>query len=200
MKHLNRSGGYIEVASKVFDGWLLDPVEVKQRCRYHESDPVDEQLKRLHYRAVRLCEEFTRRTILTRTFQYYDAQFDDSKIKIQKCPIQESGFKIEYLEDKIYKTVSPDIYTTLFSDNAFGIVELLYGEDWPSHDLHPKAIKYTFTCGYDNQQTSIPEWLKEGLLAHIAWLDTNPGDLSGKLNDLPASVKQIYATWCLRNQ
>lgn len=92
-----------------------------------------------------------RRSVMPCQWALYLHEFpDDYTIPIEiPLPPLKSVDSITYLDQSgTTQTVSSSVYTVTKSDPA-GLVYLVRGQSWPAILDHPRAIKITFTAGYD---------------------------------------------------
>jgi Phage gp6-like head-tail connector protein len=66
-----------------------------------------------------------------------------------------------------------------FADTASrpGRLVLRSGHGWPAARLRPaNGVAIEFTAGYGNDASAVPRPLRQGMLAHVAWLYQHRGD------------------------
>ena len=142
--------------------------------------------------AITYCEQFTRRDLITRTyetfrdvfpgFRGYEPPFVNAAIttgnigfEIRRSPLQ-SIEKIEYLVSAVLTLVDDTIYyNTVETD--YSEVLTLEGNSWPTDsDNRLQAIKITFKTGFGDDETDIPDQFQEAIMAHAAQMWANRGD------------------------
>lgn len=141
--------------------------------------------------AITYAEEFTRRDLLTRTYQTFRDGFYEP-IELRKSKLQEIT-SIEYLENGSWLTLSSDIYYATESDD-FSQICLKVGKLWPTNvDLQKQSVRITFTCGYGTASAISSNW-KLAILNHLSYLYANRGDCSEKSikESLPPTSRTFY--------
>lgn len=201
MRDLDCFENYVEIAptGNAEIPQPLDVLEVKLHCGYHAQDPNDLILQGIARVVAQFCERYTRRTLIQKSFQYYDDTLRDSEIRILKCPVIEGSLQISTFNGTVYAPVDSTLYEVTYTPATYSKITLKPGCSWPAIIDHPKAVRYEFTAGYGAAAAAIPEVLRYAMLEHCLFLDRNRGDFSGKSSDLPSSVKQIYSSYALFN-
>lgn len=138
--------------------------EVKSHLRITHSEE-DTLLNSLITAARVHAEDFTRRSLITRTAEVLLDEFPTDEIWLPYMPVT-SVTSIKYTDYE-------DTETTLDSSNY--IVDIYsrpprivcaYGESWPSDTLKPvNGVAIQYECGGD-----VPEPIKQGILMHVAHL------------------------------
>lgn len=153
------------------------------------------------------AEQYTKRDFITRTYETFRDSFHNN-LEIRRNPSITIS-TVEYLVDNVLTTVSTDIYF-LIDSNTFPHLSLKVNQLWPTdEDDREQSVKITFTVGYGDDSTDVPESLRIGMLQHIAALYENRGDcgenrVSGSTSGsvqklLPVDAQLIYGIYRIRN-
>jgi uncharacterized phiE125 gp8 family phage protein len=182
--------------------------EVKEHLRLDLTDKTQDALLKVLIRAATdYAEKYTKKDLITRTYETFRDSFDDS-LEIRRSPLQ-SVTTVEYLKNGVFVTVSTDIYFATNS-NTFAHLALKVNQVWPSDvDLQEQSVKITFKSGYGNNLSSAPDALREGILQHIAAMYENRGDCNegrvsgGSIGNaqkfLPIDAQLIYDQFRIRS-
>ena len=137
--------------------------EVKEFVRVLDDDS-DTILTSLIVSVREHVENVTNRQLCVATYELFSNRFIS---RLQKNPIK-SIDKIEYMDESgDYQTLSASSYY-LYEENGVGYIE--YDSDFiPFLVEHKKAVKITFTSGYD----TIPESIKQYMKVKISTLFEN---------------------------
>jgi uncharacterized phiE125 gp8 family phage protein len=194
---------YIVTVAPASSPLTLD--EIKTHLKISGS-AEDTYLTLLLDAVVDFFEKYTKRNLITRTYETYRDTFDND-LEIRQSP-SVSVSKIEYLVSDVLTTLSTDVYFLLVS-NTFPRLSLKAGQEWPTGmDDREQAVKITFTAGY-GAASDVPEDIKVALLQHIAALYENRGDcdesrVSGgqfttAVKYLPVDAQLIYDMYRIRS-
>lgn len=107
-------------------------------------------------------QNVTNRQLMEATYELYAENFIT---RLPKNPIK-SIDKIEYMDvDGVYQILDSTLYY-LYEDNGIGYIKYI---DTPIAKEHKKAVKITFTSGYD----AVPEAIKQYMRVKISTLFEN---------------------------
>jgi len=140
--------------------------------------------------ATEYAERYMGLWIINRTAATYRDDFRDS-LEIRRAPMG-SVSSVQYLVGGVLTAVSTDVYQVLQS-NTFARLALKAGQTWPTGiDDQEQAVKITFTAGMAADDTTVPEDIREALLAHISCMYANRGDCPDASTVLPIQSAGIY--------
>ena len=141
--------------------------QVKNHLRV-ETTADDNLITSLIMVARQLAERETKRAFITQTWQMF-LDSAPAEIEIPKPPLQ-SVVSIKVIDDEGSESVvSSDIYVVDPSENLPGRVKLKSGCTWPTHRGFASFI-IEFNAGYGDDETDVPEALKQGILQLIGHL------------------------------
>lgn len=144
----------------------VEPVslaEAKEHLRVDISD--DDDLIEGYITAAReYMEGATRRAFITQTWRLsLDAWPQSDEIQIPKPPLQSICSIVYYDADGISTTWDAANYI-VDTDSEPGRVALAYGQFWPGVTLRPiNAIQITYTAGYGDAASDVPQWVKQAI-------------------------------------
>jgi len=155
--------------------------DIKAHLKILSSDTSQDAYLTLLSKAVgTFAEKYTRRTLLTTTFQVYRDSFD-SIIKLRRSRLI-SVDSFEYSVGYVYQAVSSSLYYVT-DENDFSKIILKTDSEYPDDlDDRIQGIKIVFKAGYGATYTSIPADLYLALLNHVATVYENRGDCDSTLN------------------
>jgi uncharacterized phiE125 gp8 family phage protein len=169
---------------------IIDPVAdaitihtAKKQCEIGVSDSThDTHLHRLIVGAVSDVERFTRRALITQTWEFTQNRFPAWDLALPRPPIQ-SVDSIEYIDDNgVTQTLSSSLYQV--NGNSPVVVCPAHDQVWPS--TRPStldAVTITFTAGYGTDSTTIPAEFQNVIAELVAFRFMNRGDVQGKMPD-----------------
>ncbi len=159
--------------------------QVKAQCRIDGTDDdtwIDDAIAA----GTRYVEEYTRRQLITATWEQYLDEFpsgtgDDARILIARPPLQ-SISSIEYTDtDGNSQTVSSSDYR-VDAISQPGRVEPAYGKTWPTARDVSNAVKITFIAGY-GAASAVPEPIKHAILMLIGhWYENRETVVVGTIS------------------
>jgi len=156
-KEYTGSKSYIRTASKV----LLAPCEFGTSILCNEGETAEDDLLTALITAARdYVETFTRRALITQTWDMYLDAFPSDKDYIE-LPFGNlaSVTHIKYTDCDGTETtmvVTTD-YLVETNGDGHGRIVLPYGESWPSSVLYPSnPIVIRFVCGYGALASTVP--------------------------------------------
>ncbi len=163
-----------------------------------------------------ICEEFTTRALITQGWRLWLDEFPGDSmswwdgmhqgaaskltvkrfITLPRAPLQSISAVTVYADDDSSTVFSPTLY---FVDNAAepGRLALRNSASWPTPQRMSNGISIDFTAGYGAAST-VPQALKQGMLAHVAQLYEHRGEglrINGdalSVKSLPEIVQAMY--------
>lgn len=126
----------------------------------------DDVLSDLLSDAVAAVQDYTRRVLLTQTWdQYYDDFADPLILAVQ--PV-ESVTLITYTDSNgSSQTLATSVYE-LGSEDGAPVVRRKHNEDWPVTRDHKDVVKVRYVAGYGDP-ADVPESLAKAVRVHAAW-------------------------------
>lgn len=153
------------------------PISLATAKAYLKIDTADDDalIQSLIDSATLFAEKFMKKDLITRTWKTFRDDFRFSEIILRRSPLQ-TVERFEYLVIGVLTPVSASIfYNTLETD--YSRIALENGEQWPQDgDIRLQSIEIDFNSGFGDDETDIPQDIKNALLAHIAALYENRGD------------------------
>lgn len=169
-------------------GYAVDLTDVKAYLKIDYTTD-DTLLQHLIKTATLLIERYTRRELLTKTFNMYldflpccenygytyESQFNENTILV-KCSKLQSIASIKYYSNSILETMDSSLYD-FTEDNDYSRIYLInQNSSWADVDSRKQAINIEFDAGYGATNTSIPQALKDALKIIISYMYANRGD------------------------
>lgn len=147
--------------------------------------------------ATSMCETWMRRPIMTQTFTQYLCEWPcESILELPKSPL------VSVTSIKTYDTA--DVGSTFSSTGYFvdtisrpGRVCLKSGISWPSYTRTYNPIEIIFKAGYGTDPGSIPSEIKQAVLACVAYLHENRGDVDVPLPQMSEMLLAPHRDWAL---
>jgi len=173
--------------------------EAKAQCSVSGSDH-DTRLASLITRARSYVEDYTGRSMITQTWDYYLDGFS-TPIELPNAPLQ-SVTSVKYYDiNGVQQTLNAALYTVLATKEPGQIVPA-YEESWPDIRYIPDAIVIRFVCGYGAASTDVPDTLRHAMLLLIShWFEnTEAQGLSSRyaltnINFGVAALLDPYRIW-----
>lgn len=168
----------------------VDPVnlavtlaEAKKQCEVPADDTShDSHITRIIKAAASDVERHTRRALITQTWRMSLTAFPysalhKSRIYLPRPPLQ-SITSIQYVDDNgATQTLSSSLYQVT-DDAKPGYVEPVYGESWPvTRAETAEAVTITYVAGFGDDDTDLPDDLKNTVFELIAFRFMNRGDV-----------------------
>ncbi|MBI3419260.1 MAG: phage head-tail connector protein [Proteobacteria bacterium] len=169
--------------------------ETKAHLRV-ETGEDDELITNLITAARLLCEEYTRRALITQTWRLWldafpgleEPWWDGTRegvdrgmirrfVHLPRPPLVSVQAVKTYNDDNTETVFDPLLY---FVDAASepGRLALRSNANWPVPQREYNGVRIDFIAGYGDVE-DVPQALKAGMLAHIAFLYENRGDEQG---------------------
>lgn len=160
----------------------------KKQCEIAASDTAhDAHLHRLITGAVRDVERWTRRALITQTWQLTMTRFPDWEIVLPRPPLQ-SVTSIQYVDEAgVTQTLSPALYQV--SSDQPAIVQPAYNEVWPVTRVSTRdAVTITYVAGYGIDSTTIPPEFTN-VIAELVAFKFMPGRGDLYAADIPKHIR-----------
>jgi uncharacterized phiE125 gp8 family phage protein len=142
--------------------------EAQEHLRMSDDELIAQPnlMGRLIAGAVQFAEEYTWRSLITQTWDYYlDTWPDERYIRLPKPPLQSvTGVFYTPLDD------AEEEFTDVFDDivSEPGRIVLDYAESWPSDTLEPaNGIRIRFVCGFGDDAEDVPASIVQAMLLHM---------------------------------
>ncbi|HVY13510.1 MAG TPA: head-tail connector protein [Alphaproteobacteria bacterium] len=195
-------------------------IEAKAHLRISVDDD-DDLIESLITGARLVCEDFTRRALITQGWRLWLDGFPGAEhgwwdgmremtesrvirrfIHLPRPPLVSVSSVNTYDDDSNITVFDSSLY---FVDTASvpGRLALRNNASWPCPARRYNGVRIDFTAGY-GAAADVPQALKQGLLAHIAFLYENRGDgqgLSGAANAgaVPSAAMALYQPYRVTN-
>jgi len=169
----------------------VDLAEAKAHLRVSTTDD-DVYIQQLIVAARRWAEEFTRRSMVTQTWDWYmDDGFPGEVFKIPQAPLQSVTY-VKYIDsDGTEQTLSTSIYTV---DNKSqpGRIFLTYNQEWPDVQDTYNNVNIRFIAGYGTPE-DVPEDFAHAIKIMIAHLyeHREPIIVGAAISNVPASSEAL---------
>jgi uncharacterized phiE125 gp8 family phage protein len=184
----------------------LTLTEVKDYLRITTTD-YDNQLTPLITTARQLCEKMTGRDLINKTWKTFLDNFSHDYCPLNFYPFTlGSSYGIGILKSKLQSITSisyytKDVLTVLDASKYYKTEEADYSsiylkenQSFPSVDNRKQAVEIVFVSGYGADASFVPQALKDGMLSHIASMQSNIGDC----NDCDSTLyKSFYAPYII---
>ncbi len=161
---------------------LLDEVKLHLRIDHNHEDSL---LSACIVAARQACESYTRRGLITQTWQLYLDQWPIAAVHLPKPPIQSVNSIKIYGPADTETVIDPDHYQLVA-----GYLRRQNGVAWPHPGRIIGGIEITYTSGYGDSWNDVPMDLRQGLLMTIANLYENRTLVMGT-----ALPKVVAALW-----
>lgn len=166
----------------------ITDAEAKAHLRITHNDD-DQYIATLITAARQHVENYTRRALITQTWDYYLDTFPDC-INLPMPKLQ-SVYAITYTDTNgATQTLSSTVYT-VDTDAVPGQVYLAYGQSWPIVRSIPKAIKVRFVAGYGNASDDVPDAIRHAMLLLIGHLYENRTAADAPMAELPMGFSAL---------
>jgi len=125
--------------------------------------------------ARQMVEEYTRRALLSQTWELQMDSFNEIEYSLEKTPVISITSVKYYDEDSTEQTLSSDNYI-LDQSNEPNKIALAYDKSWPSNRGFTNDVKIRFLAGYASAAL-VPGPLKSAMLLMIGHLYENREDV-----------------------
>ncbi|MCB2081366.1 MAG: phage head-tail connector protein [Hyphomicrobiales bacterium] len=159
-----------------------EPLSLSEAKLYLRVDSSDEDsvITRMIATARQAAEHYTRRSFITQTWTLAYDDYAPAMVALPKGPVQSITSVKTIARDATETVISSSVYTMDAGKNR-----LLFDAD-----ILGLVVQITYVAGYGDA-SSIPEALKQGMLAHIADLYEQRPNYAG----LPLTARDLYAPY-----
>jgi uncharacterized phiE125 gp8 family phage protein len=190
------------MALKIKTAPVKEPVtlaEAKSHLRVEIADD-DTLINTLIKAAREHVEKICSRALITQTWYLYLDSFPDSgeEIRIPMPPLA-TIVGITYVDiDGVTQTLAVGEYTVDANSEPARVKEA-YNETWPDTREIMNAVTVEFTCGYGDDETDVPQTIRQAMLFLIGhWYENREAVvISGNIiaKELPAAVSALLASY-----
>jgi uncharacterized phiE125 gp8 family phage protein len=175
---------------------LVSITELKTQLRIDASDE-DAYLPGLITAAREYCENFTGRTIGTKTLEGILDDFPCEGIYLFDSPVQ-SITSIKYIDSDGTENTWNSIYYVSNLDIIPERIYPAYGQSWPAYTPYPTgSVRITYQAGHTS--SNLPEAIKQAILLVAGDLYENREATSEKrAYELPFSVRALLMPYKIR--
>ena len=167
----------------------------KKQCEIGGSDTThDAHLQRLIAGAVRDVERYTRRALITQTWQLTLKDFPEWELALPRPPLQSVTSIVYQDEDGVEQTLSTSLYQ-VSSRSTPAVLIPAYNEVWPStRVLTLDTVRITYVAGFGDDSSSVPVEFQNLICELVAFRFANRGDMAtgatGRQGrDMPSHIK-----------
>ena len=130
------------------------------------------------------------RAMITQTWAQWVSQAP-GWVRLRMGPFQ-ALTSVEYYDtDNVLQTATLSDFETRL-DGDFVICKPKEDFEWPSAETRADAIKITYTAGFGDAATDVPQGIRQALLMLVAhWYENREAASEVKLNDLPRAVDAL---------
>jgi uncharacterized phiE125 gp8 family phage protein len=153
----------------------------KKQCEIGLSDTThDTHLHRLIVGAVRDVERFTKRALITQTWELTQSRFPGWELALPRPPFQ-SVASIAYVDERgVVQTLAQSLYQV--SSCSPAVLQPAYDQVWPAtRESTLDAVKITFVAGYGADSASVPAEFQNLIAELVAFRFMNRGDVQGEM-------------------
>ena len=154
------------------------------------------------------CEEYTGRTLINTTYDFYMDGFSEIDTRLWEGTRvgPDITLRKRYIElPRPPLSTVTSIYTfddsdneTVFSSSKYYVdnvsepakIVLREGESWPTSLRVANAVRIRYVAGYGSQSSDVPDALITGMKEHISFMYENRGD--SDIQSMPLIAKQLY--------
>lgn len=148
----------------------IEPVsvaEMRMHCRIDHTDE-DEYLAALIVAARMWCEDYCRRSFITRTIELKRPKFDES-MDLPRGPVQ-SVTSVQYQDqDGATQTLSTDTWQYV-GDPVMARVVVRSGKAWPVTNVEEHPVAITYVTGYGDASADVPMTIRQAIKMMVAQL------------------------------
>lgn len=172
----------------------VEPVSLETVKQYLRVDGTDEDalIASLIKSARETGEELARRAFITQTLELIlDAFPTDLQLEVWRPPLQ-SVTSVKY-----YDTNNIEATWTDYTVNARSEPGRIHFNSLPGVSLlESGGVVVRYVAGYGNSETSVPERLKQAILALVGhWYENRETVNVGNIvNELPINAKQVFVS------
>lgn len=173
-------------------GYPVTLTEAKTHLRVTNTDD-DAYINAIINAATAEAETYTRRALLTQTWDVFLDGFSDS-MEMPKGQLQSAT--ISYVDSGgATQTLATSVYT-VDTDSDPGVIRLAYGQSWPSVHDQANAVTIRIVCGYGNA-SDIPMPIRQAILLQIAHLyeAREPVVFGASVDAIPMSYESLLSSY-----
>ena len=151
----------------------MTAAQLRKQCEIASDDTThDDQLSRLAAKAVREFERYTRRALITQTWQF-DTK-PRNRIELPRPPLISVSSVQMLTEKSTYTTLATSDYAVSAGKNP-GSIRMI--ESWPSwYEYEDYPVRIVYTAGYGTDADDVPDDYKEVILQMVAFDFAYRGD------------------------
>jgi uncharacterized phiE125 gp8 family phage protein len=177
--------------------------EVKAHLRV-DDDTEDALVTAMIAGAVGTAEFYLGRSLITQTLRLaFDRWPEEAAgpwssgpriIELARPPVQSIAAVTVYDEDDQATVVDTDVYRLANGSNDRARLVLRQGQSWPTGVRATDAVEIDYLAGYGDAGTDVPEPIRQGLLALIAfWFEHREGEAwNSVLPSLPIGAASFW--------
>lgn len=176
----------------------IDLDKVKEHLRVEKEDTYEDGLIESYILSAReTLENFTRRSLATKTYMLTLDRFSGPEIRLPNPPVQSIESFNTVGKNGDATEVNPDSYI-LDNHSIPARVVLKHGHNWPSNLQQINAVQITYTAGYS--KSDIPKPLGQALLmlASHMYEERQPIIVGTSIEVLPYAIDSLawpYRVW-----
>lgn len=171
----------------------ISTAEAKAHIRVDHSDD-DTYIDTLVSAARQDTERVTWRQMITATYTLTLDRFPENVdfIELPRPPLQAVS-SITYVDVNGDTQTWADTNYTVATGGGAGRVNLVAGKVWPSMQTRFNSVTITYTAGYGDASTDVPEVLRQGMLLKIGhWYENREAVvIGGTPMSLPIATERI---------
>lgn len=139
----------------------IDPLTLTEVKNFLRVDIItdDDLITRIIKTAIKQCELYTGKTLITKTYKYSFYNSIIQAVKLLYAPIQSISSVKVVNEENSETTINSSVY---FIDTIGGIL------NFKTVPANFYRLDITYIAGYGSNATDVPEELKQAMLIHIA--------------------------------
>lgn len=168
----------------------LTAAEAQSWCRAGPHADLAE-LAALVTTARLLAEVGWSRQLLTATWRLTLPAFPCRALRVPLGPLQ-SVTSVQYVDsDGTLQTLSASRYEADSTVDPW-VIQPAYGHAWPAARAVRQAVRITFTAGYGDAPSDVPEPIRQALRIAVAWWYERRGDeKEAAALELPRAVERL---------
>lgn len=168
--------------------------EARQHCRIDHTDE-DDYIAGLIVAARSWCEDYCRRSFMTRTIEMKRPRFR-SPMDLPRGPVQ-SVSSVQYQDsDDATQTLSADVYE-LAADPVMARVVLRSSQSWPTTADVEHPVTITYVSGYGDLSADVPATIRQAIKMMVGQLYEyrEPIVTGTSIAHVPMAVESLLAPY-----